>query len=755
LRFDEMQQEMNLRYLILRQLEELMSLENVDEDILKAWMKTLSSVASDYLSLGVESKMLMTSLTTEIFSLSLKLGLSVEDLSDSGMDKVVDLCVSGLLSSSSSESSEYEQLLFLLLEKYSLFVTSDMSTDQYPVSSITPFIRSSSFSLASSSSSSSLSIPSTELETLMHLTPSQQSVALSSGIRFPFQFSISQTTQTHFLNESKSLVNSSNSNTSHHFQLSLPLFVSFTSSPCHSNGDRTTCGMRMFLQNKLKSPSLSSQNFLSDSTPAAEYFEVDCVSGVVEDHHYTCPSGDMITISCNGSFSARGRHTCPKLSNSIECKTIVTSSTLNSAISRNISCSILEHNDSVITCDCNLSDVGEIETGSSVSFSIISIEKSLLQEFVSTWKTVPSLSTQDVLESWVVLVTIGSVGGIFLLMMLVTIQLDAHQKRTSCRSTPEVIPFHQKVEILDSQGKSGEVSAISKPTHWREHLQFLEESLPSVFKSDSLWNKFKEEVKVYHRWFGIVFYYSPEFPRSMRVLSLFSSIVIMLFVQSVTYNIADPDDGSCEKCESEGCCLSLKSTLDSQEERCDWYQFSDQNRSHQGTEDSCHFRDIGQDMTRTLMVALISAIVSAPIALTVQYLIANVLSKEVIDQKEEEKKKERFEKQRIQRLMSMRKQMKINSDMRCVQLVEQCGKSLQEDLNNLLKELSGYYSFLREKPQNLQQAEEFRSQYSLPPSPPRSSLSLIPPMTLCSCRYLGICCSDGRFYEHHHRHHCV
>jgi hypothetical protein len=51
--------------------------------------------------------------------------------------------------------------------------------------------------------------------------------------------------------------------------------------------------------------------------------------------------------------------------------------------------------------------------------------------------------------------------------------------------------------------------------------------------------------KSVHRWLGIVFYYSPEFPRAMRVLSLFSSIVIMLFVQSVTYNIADPDDGSC------------------------------------------------------------------------------------------------------------------------------------------------------------------------------------------------------------------
>jgi hypothetical protein len=225
----------------------------------------------------------------------------------------------------------------------------------------------------------------------------------------------------------------------------------------------------------------------------------------------------------------------------------------------------------------------------------------------------------------------------------------------------------------------------------------MEESLPSVFKSDSLWNKFKEEMRVYHRWLGIVFYYSPEFPRAMRVLSLFSSIVIMLFVQSVTYNIADPDDGSCEKCESESYCLSLKSTLNSQEARCEWYRSSsDQNRSEATAEGSCHFRDIGGDTTRTLIVALISAIVSAPIALSIQYLVANVLSKETVDEDEEAKKKKAREVRRIETMMSHRRRLKIDSRSPVSDLVESCGKSLQDDLKNLLQELSFYFQFLKD-----------------------------------------------------------
>ncbi len=199
----------------------------------------------------------------------------------------------------------------------------------------------------------------------------------------------------------------------------------------------------------------------------------------------------------------------------------------------------------------------------------------------------------------------------------------------------------------------------------RQDMKLIEESLPSIFKSDSLWIKFKEEMKVYHRWLGIVFFYSPVFPRSMRVLSLFSSIVIMLFVQSVTYNIADADDGSCEACEDESCCLSLKSTLNSNEDRCYWESsgifitnltsFSLFSSSEVEFEGSCHYREIENDMVRMFIVAMISAIVSAPFALSIQYLIMNVLSKESINQHDESQNKLDSHKTRMERLTTKRR----------------------------------------------------------------------------------------------------
>jgi hypothetical protein len=91
----------------------------------------------------------MAVLTIDILSVSRELSLSIEELSESGLVTVVDLCVSGLSASSSqyldgsveggeSESeTEDVSLLVSLLGSYSEFVTSDMLEAQDAVSSVT------------------------------------------------------------------------------------------------------------------------------------------------------------------------------------------------------------------------------------------------------------------------------------------------------------------------------------------------------------------------------------------------------------------------------------------------------------------------------------------------------------------------------------------------------------------------------------------------------------------------------------------
>jgi hypothetical protein len=386
-----------------------------------------------------------------------------------------------------------------------------------------------------------------------------------------------------------------------------------------------------------------------------------------------------------------------------------------------------------------------------VSFSLLSIERSVLRDFVSTWETAPELSTGDVSESWVVLVTLGGLGGVFVLMMAIGIYFDVSERKSVLASVaPGMVTVGggggSDSQIQQSRGGISQWFSIGVSPDPRDmatprgplgqsdaatvsqELQLLEESLPSVFQSKSLWTKFKEEMRVYHRWLGIVFYYSPEFPRSMRVLSLFTSIVIMLFVQSVTYNIADPDDGSCEACKSESRCLSLRSTLNARESRCYWQTDSDSSSAG-----SCHFRDIGEDMTRMLIVAMISAIVSAPFALSVQYLIVNVLSKETIDEEELEKEKQKMHEARLRRTQSQRlRQIIASTDL--VEMGEGGGSS-DNDLKKLQTELTAHYKYLKTKSEGVVSAKEFRGECLA------ALLSVLSPLlTLFLFRLLGLSC---------------
>jgi hypothetical protein len=98
-------------------------------------------------------------------------------------------------------------------------------------------------------------------------------------------------------------------------------------------------------------------------------------------------------------------------------------------------------------------------------------------------------------------------------------------------------------------------------------------------------------------------------------------------------------------------------------------------------------------MTRMFIVAMISAVVSAPFALSFQYLIANVLSKATISGAVKENKRQRYPQLRMQRL-STRAVLPSDSWTSSRDLVQDCGTSFEEDYSNLLRELSEHYNTL-------------------------------------------------------------
>lgn len=84
--------------------------------------------------------------------------------------------------------------------------------------------------------------------------------------------------------------------------------------------------------------------------------------------------------------------------------------------------------------------------------------------------------------------------------------------------------------------------------------------------------------------------------------------------------MADPDDGSCENYEEASKCLEEKSILSSHTSKCAW----DEETA------TCSFRDLGGDIYRVVIVAMIVAVIGTPFALASEALICNILAADTI-----------------------------------------------------------------------------------------------------------------------------
>ena len=162
------------------------------------------------------------------------------------------------------------------------------------------------------------------------------------------------------------------------------------------------------------------------------------------------------------------------------------------------------------------------------------------------------------------------------------------------------------------------LGAMSRKSMISSELSLIESALPKMLQSSSFMTKFAHEMKRYHRWLGIVFHHSESFSRTLRITSLATNIISMLFVQSLTYKMTNPDDGSCEALHTEQACLQPQSSFQTGGPKCYWSQ------GHR--HGSCHFKQPSNDFRVVVFVAIFAAMVSAPITLTTEWLLMKILA---------------------------------------------------------------------------------------------------------------------------------
>ena len=612
----------DMRHQVIESLSSLVSLEDPTDESISSWAQSLVAATQSFDQLQSSTLDSVQNLVDTIINSALSTG-ATHDKANGVLGSLDSLFSNVAFSTqttsirrhlqganSSTPANDHSALITSTqasLEKYTKLVSSSMIAGQEDVSSIQNQYRISSSVFSADSSNVSLVAPLSAAEKVLGVqSPSMQIFVKNS---------------TDSLKLSTVLLNSnlfSNSDfNSNPFQLN----INSDLSQCSSESE---CFIRLVLQNNVAVN-------ISSAAPAPVMKTVSCTSSNLGLVLVSCPNDQYARVNCN-STGQTILVKCPVVHEHAVCNAVMGSSASSSG------CKTVNFTSTETTCLCPLSshqisglgDHGRklkkakvVESSNSTytplsgSISFVAMLQSISSSFLSTAESAQSLNASSIEKSWQVLVTIG----VFALVVVMC-ALGAHfadQRDMQDKIFPEkAVKISESIFSRWFQPKQKTMKNLKQVDLRSPELRIIESSLPNVLRTKPVLEKIVEENRHFHKWFGIAFHFSPLFPRVLRVLSLTTSVVSMLFIQALTYNINNPDDGTCELQTTKASCLAQTSSLQEGAPKC-YYTYDN------GV-GSCHFNQPASNIQVVMFVAIFAATVSTPIAISADWIICNLLN---------------------------------------------------------------------------------------------------------------------------------
>ena len=355
---------------------------------------------------------------------------------------------------------------------------------------------------------------------------------------------------------------------------------------------------------------------------ASQSFDVKCRKSIVSSTNVTCSDTNFVMpIYCTGKAGIVTK-TCPRKYLVSQCASLDSS--------KRSECKMISFSDTNITCACTLqadTDLASVDIGSMLTV--------VAEGVTSTWSSASELNANTVSDNWLVLTSIGGLGALFFVAVIIAHKKDAHSLRVSSEEdakkmktlnskVAKVAPFRLSVhsESVRPETFARVTETGTLKSDEEEELDvatIVEQALPQTFGSLSFSARFIVELKRFHRWLGIIFHYNPELPRAYRVAVLSTHVITVLFLQAMTYELTHTDDGSCKMFTSQQQCLEKASAYNSQQSKCLWNIDVEYNQS------PCVFREANSSMFPILYIATICCIISTPINLMCDWIVMKVL----------------------------------------------------------------------------------------------------------------------------------
>ena len=400
--------------------------------------------------------------------------------------------------------------------------------------------------------------------------------------------------------------------------ISHPISVHHSNLPCQEK----TCNVTIILSNAMKLPAAIMSN---------ESVSVFCKTGVRHVSNHTCKNGNyFLDTSCDGVLSGKVTYYCPAKHFASACSNLDPHSSGDASLLP--TCHFVNATASATICSCQLqTEVIKSDhrsaaktrrlqeaspsalNSSSGSMTVTAVTSAIIDSATKTVLSAADLNAAVIAKEWTVLATLGTFIVIAIGLMIWGNYLDrqVNFRTQMVKSKLDAVDKDVRRRRLLSPTSSRSIDATIE-----KEIVRLEDSLPAVLSSKSFMRRFLAEIRRHHRWFQVLFRYSPSFPRSLRVLSLATNIIIMLFVQSIIYNVSNPDDGSCATYRSQAACQQPRSSFGSGGSKCKWTP----------SDSSCSFIEPTEDITVVIFVAILSAVLTTPFAILEGVIIQKILA---------------------------------------------------------------------------------------------------------------------------------
>jgi hypothetical protein len=165
----------------------------------------------------------------------------------------------------------------------------------------------------------------------------------------------------------------------------------------------------------------------------------------------------------------------------------------------------------------------------------VALVDTVVTDFVQTWESVDDLNAKTVQSNMQVLITVGTLGILFVVGILAAHRLDVKDTRLHAVENSVLNFIDNSAASKRAKRQRNNRLQIKDPT-----VLSIESALPLAYRSTPFLSRFMAENKKFHRWIGVVFHYSPYFSRALRVMSLATAVITMLFMQALMYNISQP-----------------------------------------------------------------------------------------------------------------------------------------------------------------------------------------------------------------------